>query len=1093
MKFHRILFTPVRWFYKGVQFLLTPTAVVAILGLGGADLYLENKGLPPGGVEWVQAWLVRHAGVCAEIEEVRAGLFRGIVAENVTVWDGSRPGSPLLEAETIQLQLDWHQLAMGRFRLRAVRGEGLGLYLPLDRRDPDSMLKLPLIRLSGNARIRADNVELSSLTGDVAGIKVQLRGTFSETDLFFQRLRERWEADRQDPFGPQPFFGWEALTGLQGDVLQASLRTLIQSVAKNGVPQSDGALDARFTLPLTQPRNGRIWGTLSLADISLHSVDVRKIRTRFALYDRKLKLEQAFLQVIGDQMAAGEVECDLVRHRLHGSARGTLNPEVLFRLLGKPVPRLLAETRVGSPVNFSVTLRPSPWTLENLDADVHGRVSGLWYGDWAVGEAETTVAFRPGQPRSAELRLSDVRFRGFTARRLTASGTFELTNVQISHLDVSVDDAHREEVTGSATIYPGDGAFSAELQGRLRPAGLLALWPEAPAGLRQVAAEPQFDQGLPSLTCRIERSPFAPAAWNGTLSVTAQDWRFRKLLVGKSETEARFVPGRVDLTQRATFGPEGKQSFDGSMVLYPERRTWQGSGKMNIWLDRLLQDLLPGSPGYIFSRITQQGEPAAVDVRVDESPLAPENWTGHGHAIVRDASYENLRFTSAEGDIEFAPGLLAFRGINAQTVANELLQGEIAIGLTAGTVQLAGTVVGDPRLAQVFVAAGTCRDNFLRVWQDLTWDAASPPTTTIESFKFFSAANDPYWSLQMKAHLTGRNGAWKGTPAALLEVDGELDLPRRASFRNARVCVGDGEASGGVELSFDGIPACHFHLHNSGDPRQLVRVLNPAWESYFQNLQFSDKSQVECEGSFFFAADARTRLWGTLDTPMFQRRRLRVEDLSAKWRWDGTVLGWSPAAARVYGGKLLTTGTYDFATDSGQILVSGEEADLAQLLEALGAGGKGTRADGKLSATCRLELLRFTPTAPLQINGTGRIWLTHGDLWGLPVLGKLSDLIGLGGIGKISRLDAELTFAGDHVVVPDFHTDGTLLALKGAGDYRWDTQKLEFKVRGEALKTTRVLPMLLKPLFWFFEADLTGTVSEPRWSLARGLKDVFND
>ena len=81
-----------------------------------------------------------------------------------------------------------------------------------------------------------------------------------------------------------------------------------------------------------------------------------------------------------------------------------------------------------------------------------------------------------------------------------------------------------------------------------------------------------------------------------------------------------------------------------------------------------------------------------------------------------------------------------------------------------------------------------------------------------------------------------------------------------------------------------------------------------------------------------------------------------------------------------------------------------------------------------------------------------------------------------------------LGFAGDVVLVNEFHTNGTVIALKGDGNYNRSSNQLDFRVKGEMFKST-FLRNVLRPLSWFFDAELTGTPDKPNWRMLRGFSD----
>ena len=116
-----------------------------------------------------------------------------------------------------------------------------------------------------------------------------------------------------------------------------------------------------------------------------------------------------------------------------------------------------------------------------------------------------------------------------------------------------------------------------------------------------------------------------------------------------------------------------------------------------------------------------------------------------------------------------------------------------------------------------------------------------------------------------------------------------------------------------------------------------------------------------------------------------------------------------------------------------------------------------------------------------QLEGTGDVHVREGNLWEMPVFNALAELMGFGALGRISSLDAKLEFNGNRLNVPSLDTNGTILALTGSGFYEWPANQVNFKVYGEALKGTSVVPKVLRPVSWMLEAELTGTLQDFQW------------
>ena len=70
-------------------------------------------------------------------------------------------------------------------------------------------------------------------------------------------------------------------------------------------------------------------------------------------------------------------------------------------------------------------------------------------------------------------------------------------------------------------------------------------------------------------------------------------------------------------------------------------------------------------------------------------------------------------------------------------------------------------------------------------------------------------------------------------------------------------------------------------------------------------------------------------------------------------------------------------------------------------------------------------------------------------------------------------------------------TNGTIISLRGNGEYNWTQDKLYFLVVGEALAKSNFLNFILKPFTWYFEAELQGTLQENHWKPRNQFKRIF--
>ena len=1087
MKINRFLFRSLRLLFRGARWFAKPAVAAVCLTLILADLYCEISGLPAPAVEIIRARLGAH-GVLADMGRVRAGLFQGITVEQLVVYNAGSACGPMFEAEELRMSLHRRQLLLGRVRPRTIEIDNLVVYWPFQPKAPAGSPVSSVAHLNGTFRIGQDTIEVSSLGGDVAGVRVQLRG----------RLEHMREAAARTPAAVAKSaqrrpaaFGWGSVFAAAGNTFRGPIEESLKAMVSKGVPQGDGRIDAQFTVPLDAPENSTVWGSVSLADADLRGVEVRSVRSHFTFRKQNLRLDQLLVRVIGDQMATAEIELDLPSRHISGRAEGILNPEVALHLLGYPVPRFLSEIKFGSPLAFTAVLRPSPWDLASIDGEVQFKTQDVWYREFEVGAAAGRVTFAPAGARSGSAVLSDVSYNNLYAREICGDAQLDGDILRITKLAATLDEDGRETLAGSVTLFPKTHELAFDARGALLPATLAQLLPAIPPQIVALCRETSFAGDPPQFACQLERSPYSPAQWSGTLNIAFGAGVCRDLPIGNGRTELRFAHGVLQLHQQLTFGEKNAEQLDVTAVAnLPDQRV-SGRASGRLYVDRTCRALRL-APTFLVERLAQYGAPTEFTAELEESPFAPAAWRLTGRISAEKTRYEDLAFEKGTGDVVLRPGSVLFRNVTTQTAAGDVLAGEFDVALPSGDIGLHATISGDPRLVRVFIAEGRSRDVFDRVWNGFVWDAESPPHTTIDALKYVDLGGPGNYRFQMRCHIEAANAVWKGFKTDLLKTDLELNLPRNVAIRNCEVRSGGCHAAGEVFLDYEDMSLCQFRLQAVSDPRLVLVMLDPTWPSLLGKARFPDQTQIDCKGSFYLGPDPRPRLQGVFQSATFQYGHHTLEDFFAKWQLDGRRLNWAPLTARAYGGKIMATGNYDFAMDSGQLLLTAEGVGLTSLL----GGGKmleGVSAKGKVSGNGTLELLKPRPEDALQLTGTGRLWVEDADLWGFPILSKLGELIGFVSLGRMSRLDADLTFAGDHVLVPEFHTDGTILALRGSGDYAWDPQKLNFKLRGEALKTTQVIPFLLKPLFWMFEAELTGSLNDPHWHMTHGISRIFSE
>src|SRR6266480_1776614 len=123
---------------------------------------------------------------------------------------------------------------------------------------------------------------------------------------------------------------------------------------------------------------------------------------------------------------------------------------------------------------------------------------------------------------------------------------------------------------------------------------------------------------------------------------------------------------------------------------------------------------------------------------------------------------------------------------------------------------------------------------------------------------------------------------------------------------------------------------------------------------------------------------------------------------------------------------------------------------------------------------------------PRTMHGTGKIEVTNGDVFAIPVFGPLSGILNniLPGSGySIGRkATANFTIRDGVIHTDDFEVAGKLFSMLGRGDIHFLDDKLDFDVRMDMHGAAGVL---LTPMYKLFEYVGEGSLKKPDWHAKR--------
>jgi hypothetical protein len=116
------------------------------------------------------------------------------------------------------------------------------------------------------------------------------------------------------------------------------------------------------------------------------------------------------------------------------------------------------------------------------------------------------------------------------------------------------------------------------------------------------------------------------------------------------------------------------------------------------------------------------------------------------------------------------------------------------------------------------------------------------------------------------------------------------------------------------------------------------------------------------------------------------------------------------------------------------------------------------------------------------MRGTGKIEITNGDVFAIPIFGPLSGLMnsvlsGSMGYSIARKANAGFSIKDGVIHTDDFQVTGKLFSMLGHGDIYFLDDKLDFTVRMGAIGPAA----LLTPMYKLFEYSGEGSLKHPEW------------
>jgi hypothetical protein len=324
-------------------------------------------------------------------------------------------------------------------------------------------------------------------------------------------------------------------------------------------------------------------------------------------------------------------------------------------------------------------------------------------------------------------------------------------------------------------------------------------------------------------------------------------------------------------------------------------------------------------------------------------------------------------------------------------------------------------------------------------------------------------------------------GVWMNNASANIHFkDGAV------TYENFRVTRDEGVATGNFTYDFKKHEVRISDIKSSLRPAETIFWIDPKLGKTVAPYKFREPPAITATGLYQFDGGKNTRLDLTVDAPsgmeyVFLGKPLPFERISGKLIFTTDRLQISDLNGTLFSGTTRGGADISLARDDPHYHanIAVEAIDFPRLTE-LYYQYKTTH--GQLSAKYNFTGLGSDART---MRGNGKIEITNGDVFAIPIFGPLSEILNnlVPGTGySIARkASANFTIKEGVIHTDDFEAAGKLFSMLGHGDIHFLEDKLDFDLRMNA----NGAGVLLTPMYKLFEYTGEGSLKHPDWHAKR--------
>jgi hypothetical protein len=302
------------------------------------------------------------------------------------------------------------------------------------------------------------------------------------------------------------------------------------------------------------------------------------------------------------------------------------------------------------------------------------------------------------------------------------------------------------------------------------------------------------------------------------------------------------------------------------------------------------------------------------------------------------------------------------------------------------------------------------------------------------------------------------------------------------TYNNLRVTRDEGVGTGSFTYDFAKHEVRVSNLKSSVRPSDAIFWIEPDQYKNVVPYKFRQSPNITANGVYQFRGGKNTRLDINVDAPggmdyVFLGKTLPFNRVTGKLIFTNDRLQLVDLTGALFSGT--AHGSADISLAHGdphyRAKISVNDIDFPRLTDLY---YQYKTVQGQLSGT--YDFKGLGDNARLM-SGNGKVEVTNGDVFAIPVFGPISEILGtiLPGSGYSIARKATASFAIKDGVIhtEDFNAAGKLFAMVGHGDLRFLDDKLDFDLRIDP----RGPGMLLTPVYKLFEYKGEGSLKKPDW------------